>query len=140
MLDFFKKIAILFISVCVLFSTLTYSVTYHYCKGEVAEIAYFTKSKGCATEIVKDNLSCEISETACENSCCEDVTKVIESSVFTFPKITEVYKSDIVFTSFLEPIYSFLLTKIEFKNYVTKPFPPPNYPLNYQALYQVFII
>lgn len=140
MSDFFKKIAILFISVCVLFSTLTYSVTYHYCKGEVSEIAYFTKSKGCASKVVKENLNCEVSETACEKSCCEDVTKVIESSIFTFPKATEIYKSDVVFASFLEPIYSFLFTKIEFKNYIAKPFPPPDSHFNYQTLYQVFII
>lgn len=141
MSDFFKKIAILFISVCVLFSTLTYSVTYHYCKGEVAEVAYFVKSKGCASESnLQGNLSCEVSETACEKSCCEDVTKVIESSIFTYPKVTEIYKSDVVFASFLEPIYSFLFTKIEFKNYIAKPFPPPDSHFNYQTLYQVFII
>ena len=71
----FQKIMALFMSMVVLFSTMSFTINMHYCGDTLVEIAFFHKAKGCGMEIQKPttNSGCSVEKKGC---CTEKQIKI----------------------------------------------------------------
>lgn len=71
----FHKIMSFLIAFVVLFSTLSFTVSMHYCGGTLVETAVFQKAKGCGMEMQKPSSeSCSITK----KNCCNDEQLVVD--------------------------------------------------------------
>lgn len=142
-----KNIGVLFTAISVLFSTLSFPITYHYCEGEIAEVAYFVEPDGCDMEMEKEvDMGCEMDATCNDTSnsiskedCCKDVTKIVTSSVFVSPKVVEIHKVITTFIPFLGQ-ETIAFKQIEAKKSIPNFYPPPEISFDFQAKYQVYLI
>jgi len=71
----FHKIMSLLMAFVVLFSTMSFTVSMHYCGDNLVETVVFTKAKGCG--MVMQNPSSEGCSIMKKN-CCSDEQKVID--------------------------------------------------------------
>ncbi len=63
-------------AIVVLFSTMSFTISSHFCGNTVVDVSYFSKASSCGMEMKQDvnNKDCSITK----KNCCKDVTKVIE--------------------------------------------------------------
>ena len=119
----FKKIMALFMSLVVLFSTMSFTIDMHYCGDTLVETAFFHKAKGCGMEmeIPTSNSDC----SAIKKGCCSEkqiIVKGQDELQLTFDKLS--FEKQLFFTSFVYSYVSLLETlgesTISFLEY-----PPP---------------
>jgi hypothetical protein len=71
----FHKIMSILMAFVVLFSTLSFTVSMHYCGDTLVETAVFHKAKGCGLEMQKtSSKSCELTK----KNCCNDEHIVVD--------------------------------------------------------------
>jgi hypothetical protein len=77
-----RNIGTMSIALLVLFSSLSFGVSKHYCAGEVSNVSYFLSVDGCVME--KNISSCDTSESEGFNkkSCCETKYQFIDGNDF----------------------------------------------------------
>ncbi len=123
----------------VVFSTMSFTISSHFCGDTVVDVSYFSKASSCGMEMKQDlnNKDCSISK----KNCCKDVTKVIEGQ-------DDLKKSAFDNLSFDQQVFvaSFCYSYINlFKGLHNKVIPFKNYspPLvvkDIQALDEVYLI
>ncbi|WP_029489773.1 HYC_CC_PP family protein [Aquimarina agarivorans] len=133
------KITSIFMTFVVLLSTMSFTISSHFCGDTVMDVSYFSKASSCGMEIKQDlnNKDCSISK----KNCCKDVTKVIEGQ-------DDLKKSAFDNLSFDQQVFvaSFCYSYINlFKGLHNKVIPFKNYspPLvvkDIQALDEVYLI
>jgi len=138
MKDFSKKIASILMALVVIFSTMSFTVSQHYCGGELVSSALFSKAKSCGMEMQKPATpkDCNIQK----ENCCKDIIKQIEGEKVVKTEAQQLQNyQQIMVASF---VYTYVnlfegLDKniIPFKNYT-----PPLLVTNIQVVDQVFII
>jgi hypothetical protein len=75
MKQFFHKIMSLAMAFVVLFSTMSFTVSMHYCGDALVETALFQKAKGCGMEMVNPSTEgCSLTKI----NCCDDKQFAIE--------------------------------------------------------------
>jgi len=134
----FKNIGSLFLAVMVLFSTFSFTVSTHFCGGEVADYSFVGNLERCEMPMSTQNDTKESSVNSIP--CCQDIVETIEGSN---DELTVVKELDIQKVQFITAFaFSFvnLFEGLEehivpFKNYV-----PPLVIIDIPVLYDTFLI
>jgi len=122
----------------VLFSTMSFTYSEHYCGDFLVDTALFSKAESCGMEIEKTspNKDCSIKK----DNCCEDIVKQIEGQSnlkIDFSKLTfEQQKLVVAYT------YSYLnsFESVDTKINAFEDYSPPLVDKDISVLYQVFRI
>ena len=138
MKQLFQKITALLMAFVVLFSTMSFSISEHYCGEYLVDSALFSKAESCGMELEKPspNKDCNVKKS----NCCSDVIKQFEGQSELKTDFSNLnFKQQVFITSY---VYSYInLFKgleqniIPFKNYS-----PPLIVTDIQVLDQVFLI
>ena len=138
MKQFFNKIAAIFMAGVVLLSTLSFTISTHYCGDILVDTALFSKAKSCGMEMQKTSpiKGCSLQKT----NCCNNVIKHIEGQnelEFNSPQFN--FKQQFFLVSFANT-YLNLFEELE-KNVIPfKDYPPPFLVKDIQLLDEVFLI
>ncbi|MHB1106320.1 MAG: HYC_CC_PP family protein [Lutibacter sp.] len=133
------KILSFFLTILVLFSSVSFTVEKHLCGGQVYSESIFGKAEKCG---INDD-DCELEANNpfySEKSCCEDEIQFINGSIFEKEqsvKLNNKQQQDFTISVLID---NGLITKefnesTHFKNYL-----PPANKNNFNILYQVFRI
>ncbi|MDX1828837.1 MAG: hypothetical protein R3342_04745 [Lutibacter sp.] len=138
MREIFKKIGAVLMSLVVLFSTMSFTVSEHFCGDHLVSAAIFSKASSCGMDIKKQGVDKE-SCTQTDN-CCKDVMKQFNSQNVVKTNFAELTNNQqffvVAFTySYLNLFEGLEQNIIPFKNYN-----PPLLVTNIQVVDQVFII
>ena len=133
------KILSFFLTILVLFSSVSFTVKKHLCGGRVYSESFFGKAEKCGM----DDDACELAvNNTCysKKSCCEDEIQFINGSIFEKETTVKLNNKQPQYLSVFVLIDAVAVSQNEnksthFKNY----FPPPN-THNFNILYQVFLI
>ena len=138
MKQFFIKISAILMAFVVLFSTMSFTISEHYCGDYLVDSALFSKAESCGMELQKPSPTddCNINK----DNCCSDVVKQFEGQTnlkTDFAKLT--FEQQVFVTAF---IYSYVnLFEGLDKNIVPfKDYSPPFIVRDVQTLDQVFLI
>lgn len=126
----------------VLFSTLSFNVSKHYCAGEIASVSYFLQADGCATEIVEPTCDPE-KETQVhieKKSCCDTENDFVDGSDFLKDE-TKAVATTLHFCSIKLP-FDNLVSSVEYisKEETFKLYHPPLVLKDITVLYETFLI
>ena len=133
MKQFFSKIASFSLALIVLFSTFSFTVEKHYCGDFLMDVSFVGEAEDCGMEMEKT--------TRVKKNCCKDEIHHIEGQ----DELQQLSYEDFDFSKqqFLTTFYiSYNDLFVENKSNKTyyKDFSPPDIPLDYQVLYQSFLI
>jgi hypothetical protein len=128
------KIASISLAFLVLFSTLSFTVEKHYCGDFLVDVSYVGHTDGCGMEMNA------LSKTT-KKSCCKDEIHKIEGQheLQQSADVALVLKGQPEFISTIKTTKD-LFQEISTKEFGFKDSSPPDIPLNYQILYQSFLI
>ena len=128
------KIASISLAFLVLFSTLSFTVEKHYCGDFLVDIAYMGHADGCGMEMGTP------SKTTKKN-CCKNEIHEIEGQDELQQSVDDAAvlkgQSDFISSSNTS---NDLFQEIPTKEFNFIDFSPPDISLNYQVLYQSFLI
>ena len=138
MKQFFKKISAILMAFVVLFSTMSFTISEHYCGNDLVDSALFSKAESCGMEMQKTTPTDDCSFD--KEDCCNDVVKQFEGQTNLKTDLSNLtFEQQVFVTAF---IYSYVnlfegLDKniVPFKNYS-----PPLIVTDIQVLDQVFLI
>lgn len=136
--EFLKKIAALLMTLVVLFSTMSFTISEHYCGDHLVTSALFSKAESCGMEMQKPlpTNNCNIDK----ENCCDDVIKHIEgqnelkTATTSFTYDQQVFVASFIYT-YINLFEGLVKNIVPFKNYS-----PPFIVTNIQILDQVFLI
>ena len=87
------KTGVFFLALLLLFSSTSFSVSKHFCGGEVVSISYYLAAEGCGIEPQKDMCPADLQIShVSKTSCCSEETKVLQGSDF-LEKTTKITPS-----------------------------------------------
>jgi hypothetical protein len=134
MKQLFNKISIFLLAFFVLFSTFSFTLETRYCGDLLVDVSFVGEAESCATSV--DLIAC-----AKKNNCCKvEIQKVVGQDQLRFHQIEKLSFSKHQFIIFFLVSKNDLFTKKESENKFYKGFFPPDIPLDYQILYQTFLI
>lgn len=128
------KIASFSLAFLVLFSTFSFSVDSHYCGNTLIDISYVSDAKVCKSEM-KDNFSIKMKD------CCSIEIQKVEGQdelQIHYSKELETTKQQLKLTQLIS--YGFIFIEESSKHIFYKDFSSIGIPINYQVLYQSFLI
>jgi len=138
MKDLFKKISAILMAFVVLFSTMSFTISEHYCGDDLVDSAIFSKAESCGMEMELPSTTKDCSVQ--KKNCCNDVIKIVEGQNELKPQFINLDFDQQVFVASF--VYSYInlfegLDKnvVPFKNYS-----PPLIVTDIQVLDQVFLI
>lgn len=132
MKNFFTKISAILLAILVLFSTLSFTVEKHYCGDFLVDVSFTGKTEGCGMET-----NAPIQK---KNCCKDEVQKIEGQDKLQFHKIEKISFEKQQFLTAFVISYADLFVNNESVNNLYKDFSPPDIPLDYQILYQTFLI
>lgn len=129
------KIASISLAFLVLFSTLSFTVEKHYCGDFLVDVAYVGHADGCGMEM-------DARSKTTKKSCCKDELHKIEGQdeLQLSADVALVLKGQPEFISSSSNTCHDLFQEISTREFGFKDFSPPDISLNYQVLYQSFLI
>jgi len=133
----FRKISSLFLALIVMTSTLSFSISKHYCSNILVDSAVVQLAKTCG---MHDQDNTQKDKHDDKDSCCDDEVKLVEgqdelkvSTIdFNLELPVEFINFSMVFLS--SEIHTFK------KDTAYQHYRPPEYDPDFQILYQVFLI
>lgn len=133
-----RKISAIMMAFVVLFSTMSFTFSEHYCGHNLVDIGLFSKAEACGMEMQKPASSenCELSKSDC---CKDEVTQFTGQNELNTSFSSLNFEQQIFVASF---VYAYVnlfdglsLNIVPFKYYT-----PPLLVTNIQVLDQVFLI
>lgn len=134
----FKKIGAILMTFVVLFSTMSFTVSEHFCGGHIVASALFSKAESCGMKMENPspNKDCGIKK----DNCCKDVVKQIKGqNELKIDFSTLNFKQQIFVTSFVYT-YVNLFEGFNKNNIPYKYYSPPLVDRDINVLYSVFLI
>lgn len=133
-----QKISAILMAFVVLFSTLSFTISEHYCGEHLVDSALFSKAESCGMDMQKPTPTkdCSIKKS----NCCTDVVKQIEGQNELQPEFSSLdFKQQVFATLF---IYSYINLFEGLENNIVpfKYYSPPFLVKDIQVLDEVFII
>lgn len=130
----FKKITSTLLALLVLFSTFSFTVESHYCGDFLMDISFTGEADDCAMEM-------EQKAATKKRNCCKNITHTIEGQdeLQSNTELKFDVKKQQFLASFLISYNDFFIEKTTQSKY-HKDFSPSDIPINYQVLYQSFLI
>ena len=101
MKEFFKKIAAFLMAFVVMFSTMSFSYSEHYCGEHLVDIGVFSKAESCGMEMQKPtkNGDCSIQK----DNCCNNVLKQFEGQNELQPSANVIsFEQQVFITAFID--------------------------------------
>lgn len=134
----FTKITSLALALLVLFSTMSFKVEKHFCGDFLVDISYFGNADSCGA---KTELGCDNPTSIKKKSCCKDEIHKIEGQdeIRKSSDDNLNFKTKNVIAIFVVS-YVNLFKKLHNKIVPHKNYFPPNLTLNFQVLYETFIL
>lgn len=138
MKQLFKKITAILMAFVVLFSTMSFTISEHYCGDYLVDSALFSKAESCGMEMQKlaTTKDCSVNK----DNCCSDVLTHIEGQSELKTDLSNLNFNQQVFVA--SYIYSYInlfegldKNSVPFKNYA-----PPLIVKDIQVLDNVFLI
>lgn len=130
----FTKISSLTLAFLVLFSTFSFTVEKHYCGDFLVDVSFVGKADGCGMKMD------EVLPIKKKNCCKDEVHKVEGQDKLQLNKIEKItFEKEQFLTAFIVS-YRDLFIIDKSNNNFYKDFSPPDIPLDYQVLYQTFLI
>lgn len=133
-----RKISAITMAFVVLFSTMSFTVSEHYCGHKLVDRGLFSKAEACGMELQKTSSSsnCELQKS----NCCKDEVKQfigqneLNTNISTLNFEQQVFVASFTY-AYLNLFEGLAVNIIPFKNYT-----PPLVDKEIIVLYQVFII
>ena len=138
MLEVFKKISAILMAIVVLFSTMSFSISEHYCGDHLVDSALFSKAESCGMELEKPspNKDCFVTKS----NCCSDVIKQIEGqNELKFDISTLTFEQHVFIASFITS-YINLFEGLKENIIPFKAYSPPFLVRDIQTLDEVYLI
>ncbi|MFK5958950.1 MAG: hypothetical protein QM495_08800 [Lutibacter sp.] len=138
MKQFFVKIAAILMTFVVLFSTMSFTISEHYCGNTLMNASLFSKAESCEmdTEMTAASKDCIV----VAEDCCKDIIKQIEgqnelkSDLLNLNLEQQVFVASFIY-SYINLFEGLENNIIPFKNYS-----PPLIDKDIHILYQTFLI
>jgi hypothetical protein len=134
MKHFFIKISSIALAFLVLFSTFSFTVDKHYCGDFLVDVSFIGETEGCAMNMDT------VAFTKKKNCCKDEVQKFEGQDELQTNKIESITFENEQFLTAYFISYKKLFLETKSKNNFYKDFSPPNIRLDYQVLYQTFLI
>lgn len=138
MKQLFTKISSILLAIVVVFSTLSFSISKHYCGDFLVDIGIFSKAESCEMETALANAidGCSIEKS----NCCQDLVKHIEGQQVLKADINNlsIEKQNIVAVFLFSYLYIFEDFPLEIAPY--QNYTPPLIVKDILVLDQVFLI
>jgi hypothetical protein len=137
MKEFSKKIGAILMALAVVLSTMSFTVSQHYCGGELVDSALFSKAESCGMDMqTSTQKECSIQT----KNCCKDVIKQIEGKKMVTKDIVPLKTYQQLFVASFIYTYINLFEGLD-KNIVPfKNYSPPLLVSDIQVTHQVFLI
>lgn len=137
MSKFFTKIASISMALVVVFSTMSFTISSHFCGDTLISTSYFSQAKTCGMEMMQDTQECSITK----KKCCKDVTQLLEGQK-DLKKSTLDYLSldQQLFVSTFYYSYINLFKRLHNKVIPFKYYIPPLVVKDLQVLDEVYLI
>ena len=138
MKQFSQKIASVLMAFVVVFSTMSFTISEHYCGGDLVSTTVFFEVDSCEMEMKTPSTSedCNFKQ----EDCCNDVVKIVEGQSELRMDISNLSFNHQVFVASFVYSYVNLFEGLD-KNIVPfKNYSPPLLVTNIQVLDQVFLI
>jgi hypothetical protein len=128
------KITSFLLAFLVLFSTFSFTVEKHYCGDQLIDVSFTGQAEGCAM-----NLDA-VASTKKKNCCKDEIHQIDGQDLLQFNKTEKIsFNKQQLITVFLV-FNADLFIKNESENNYNKEFSSPDIRLEYQILYQTFLI
>lgn len=134
MKQFFTKISSIALAFLVLFSTFSFTVDKHYCGDFLVDVSFIGETEGCAMNMDA------VAFTKKKNCCKDEVQKFEGQDELQINKIENFTFEKVQFLTAYFISYKELFLETESKNNFYKDFSPPDIRIDYQVLYQTFLI
>ena len=132
MKQFFSKIASFLLALLVLFSTFSFTIEKHYCGDSLIDISYIGAANDCSLEMQKI--------TANENCCKNEVHQIKGQDQLRQTQVDDFDFSKQQFLASFDISINDLFLEQDSKEINYNNISPPGILLNYQILYQSFLI
>jgi len=136
--EIFKKIAAILMAFVVVFSTMSFSISEHYCGDHLVDSALFSKAESCGMELQKKSPTNECSVD--KEDCCSDVVKQIEGQTNLKTDLSNLTFQQQVFVTAFSYSYVNLFEGLDENIVPFKYYSPPLIVTDIQILDQVFLI
>lgn len=134
MKEFSKKIGAVLMTFIVVFSTMSFSVSHHYCGSEIVDVALFSKAKTCGVNM---NMEMPSSSDDCkfgDKDCCTISETEFEPTVINLTFEQQLFVASFIYT-YINLFEGLENNIIPFKNYS-----PPILVTDIHIVDQVFLI
>jgi len=136
----FKKISAILMAFVVVFSTMSFTISQHYCGGDLVNTAMFFEVDSCEMEMEMNMPSSTEDCNFEQEDCCKDVINIIEGQNELNQQFINLNFDQQVFITSLVYSYVNLFEGLD-KNIVPfKNYSPPLIVTDIQVLDQVFLI
>ena len=138
MKQFFTKITAVLMTFVVLFSTMSFTISEHYCGDHLVDSALFSKAESCGMEMQNPPSTKDCSIV--KSNCCSDVIKQIEGQSELKTQVINLdFEQQVFITSY---IYSYinLFEGLDENIVPFKYYSPPLLVKDIQVLDEVFLI
>jgi len=135
---FIKKITALLMAFVVLFSTMSFTISEHYCGDHLVDSGLFSKAENCGMEMEKpsSNKDCSIKKS----NCCSDVIKQFEGqNKLKSDTSTVTFNQQLFIASFITS-YINVFEGLEENIIPFKAYSPPFLVKDIQILDEVYLI
>ena len=133
----FKNIVSFSMALLVLTSTMSFTISDHYCGDELVDTSLFVKADTCAMEMPVSQSNEANFE---KNGCCNDVVQIIEGQDDLKPTVVKLEFKQQVFLMAYAFSYHALFVDVDKSSLSFKTYTPPLIVKNIQVLDAVFII
>ncbi len=137
MKEFSKKIGAILMALVVVLSTMSFTVSQHYCGDELMDSALFSKAESCGMDMsISTQKDCSI----LTKNCCKDVVKQIKGQNEIKTNLTTISFNQQVFTASFIITYINLFEGLDTNIIPFKNYSPPLLVSDIQVTNQVFLI
>jgi len=138
MKQIFKKIVAVLMTFVVLFSTMSFSISEHYCGNTLMNAALFSKAESCEMDAKMTAASKDC--IVVDEDCCKDVIKQIEGQNELKSDFSNLNLEQQVFIASYIYTYVNLFEGLESNIIPFKDYTPPLIDKDINVLYQTFLI
>ena len=133
------KIAATCMACIVLMTTMSFTVSMHYCGKLLVDYSVFNSAKTCGMDKTPASINCEMTSSI-KKSCCTNKQLVVEGQDDLKISLDNLDFEQLVFISIFSHSYISLFEEQVSSAITLKGYPPPIPKRNAQVLHQTFLI
>ena len=136
--QFLKKIASILMAFVVFFSTMSFTISEHYCGGDLVNTSMFIVLDSCEVDMQMRSASedCNLGQ----EDCCSDIIKIVEGQNELKTQLFNLNFEQQVFVASFVYAYINLFEGLDTNAIPSKNYSTPIYDKDFNVLYQTFLI